>query len=367
MLAKVALTIGLFFPFIGPGTPLGPTHATLADEEPPAQGVEPEGDCSEWSMYVHRPALLNKLVSSTLYAPVAPLPSSLQSPINLPSECVYRASWQTRLNTMAGSRGGANAAAQKIPSGTQVNGVSPGATGANGPGHTQRRHLGQEGRQSSVGGPIGSRQWGPGDGGRPAPPYPLGSPGYGAGATPGQAMMSPAGPMPGSVGPMSAGFGASRPSSVDPYQMSSGPPSVRETCGTGSSLDKAANFPEVSSLLVTLFLSDSQLDIFRDHNFTSCTICVCNMNIKGADVPLYLPSQLLSGPALSGFDDAQYKCTCGFSAVVSIIDSVCKCLLFSHSFFAPYVPNISHSLCMQFSTNCTRHLFDIIPCLPLAK
>lgn len=255
---------------------------------------------------MHRPALLNKLVSSTLYAPVAPLPSSLQAPITLPSECVYRATWQNRINSLAGGRNGTNPTTQK-PSSAGASATTP---AANGPGQLQRRQ--GDNRLN----PAAGRGWGPGGEGRPAPPYPLGSPSYSAGTTPaGQAMMSPAGPMTGSVGPMSVGFGASRPSSVDPYQMSSGPPSVREPCAT--SVDKTANCPEVSGLLVALFLSDSQLDIFRDHNFTSCTICVCNMNIKGADVPLYLPSQLLSGPALNGYDDPQYKCTCGFSAVVS--------------------------------------------------
>ena len=66
--------------------------------------------------------------------------------------------------------------------------------------------------------------------------------------------------------------------------------------------------PEVHSLVVNVCLSDSSLNLFKDHNFDSCNICVCNMNIKGADVGLYLPD-----PS----NEPQYKCACGFSAVVN--------------------------------------------------
>lgn len=52
--------------------------------------------------------------------------------------------------------------------------------------------------------------------------------------------------------------------------------------------------PEASSLLVNVLLYDSSLNIFRDHNFDSCTICVCNAgpkcvgNIRGLDSGIYL-------------------------------------------------------------------------------
>ena len=38
---------------------------------------------------------------------------------------------------------------------------------------------------------------------------------------------------------------------------------------------------QVNSLVVNIMLSDSLLNVFKDHNFDSCPICVCNMNIKG--------------------------------------------------------------------------------------
>ncbi|GFS56681.1 mediator of RNA polymerase II transcription subunit 13 [Nephila pilipes] len=75
----------------------------------------------------------------------------------------------------------------------------------------------------------------------------------------------------------------------------------------------ASSIPEAHSLLVNLVLADSMLNLFKDHNFASCTLCVCNMNTKGADAGINLPSSLIP----SGTDEPQYKCTCGFSAVVN--------------------------------------------------
>ncbi|XP_064647452.1 mediator of RNA polymerase II transcription subunit 13-like isoform X2 [Lineus longissimus] len=68
--------------------------------------------------------------------------------------------------------------------------------------------------------------------------------------------------------------------------------------------------PEAHSLTVNLVLSDTILNLFKDHNFDSCNICVCNMSIKGADVGIYIPESLVS-------QEPQYKCACGFSAVMN--------------------------------------------------
>lgn len=78
---------------------------------------------------------------------------------------------------------------------------------------------------------------------------------------------------------------------------------VSELYGLNSSL------PEINSLVVTLVLSDSMLSIFKDHNFNSCPLCICNMNIKGSDIDVYLPVNLMPN------DEPQYKCSCGFSAI----------------------------------------------------
>ena len=66
--------------------------------------------------------------------------------------------------------------------------------------------------------------------------------------------------------------------------------------------------PEADSLLVNVVLSDSILNLFKDHNFDSCNICVCNMTIKGSDLGVYIPNPT---------GEQEYKCTCGFSAVMN--------------------------------------------------
>ncbi|KAM3874587.1 mediator of RNA polymerase II transcription subunit 13-like [Diretmus argenteus] len=66
--------------------------------------------------------------------------------------------------------------------------------------------------------------------------------------------------------------------------------------------------PEAHSLYAVLLLSDSVLNIFKDRNFDSCCICACNMNVKGADVGVYIPDSTR---------EDQYRCMCGFSAIVN--------------------------------------------------
>ncbi|XP_075900892.1 mediator of RNA polymerase II transcription subunit 13-like isoform X4 [Nelusetta ayraudi] len=78
--------------------------------------------------------------------------------------------------------------------------------------------------------------------------------------------------------------------------------SVEPLARPGSSL------PEAHSLYATLLLSDSVLNIFKDRNFDSCCICACNMNVKGADVGVYIPDSTC---------EDQYRCMCGFSAIVN--------------------------------------------------
>ncbi|XP_017263346.1 mediator of RNA polymerase II transcription subunit 13-like isoform X1 [Kryptolebias marmoratus] len=66
--------------------------------------------------------------------------------------------------------------------------------------------------------------------------------------------------------------------------------------------------PEAHSLYLILLLSDSVLSVFKDRNFDSCCICACNMNVKGADVGVYIPDSTC---------EDQYRCMCGFSAIVN--------------------------------------------------
>ena len=69
-----------------------------------------------------------------------------------------------------------------------------------------------------------------------------------------------------------------------------------------------SQLPEAHSLVANVMLSDSVLNLFRDHNFDSCTLCVCNLNISGGDIGVYLPDT-------TGED--QFSCRCGFSAVMN--------------------------------------------------
>ncbi|XP_034188930.1 mediator complex subunit skuld isoform X4 [Osmia lignaria lignaria] len=82
-----------------------------------------------------------------------------------------------------------------------------------------------------------------------------------------------------------------------------------------------ARAPESNSLIVNILLGDTALNIFRDHNFDSCSLCVCNAgpkvvgNIKGADAGVYLTHSWSAGALYQ--DDDQIRCSCGFSAVVN--------------------------------------------------
>ncbi|XP_055863166.1 mediator of RNA polymerase II transcription subunit 13-like isoform X2 [Biomphalaria glabrata] len=82
---------------------------------------------------------------------------------------------------------------------------------------------------------------------------------------------------------------------------------------TNNSIDNHGTngqLPEAHSLLLNVLLCDSILNLFKDHNFDSCTICVCNADINGSDVSVYLPDT--SKGSSSGF-----KCSCAFSAAVN--------------------------------------------------
>nr|XP_023025414.1 mediator of RNA polymerase II transcription subunit 13-like [Leptinotarsa decemlineata] len=106
--------------------------------------------------------------------------------------------------------------------------------------------------------------------------------------------------------------------------------------------------PEASSLLLNILLTDTTFNIFRDHNFDSCSLCVCNAdgkvvgNIRGADAGIYLlnstsdkhhpqPSSPYPGSNVGqpppyrgmmnddqhGGEDDSISCSCGFSTVVN--------------------------------------------------
>ncbi|XP_016984496.2 mediator of RNA polymerase II transcription subunit 13 isoform X1 [Drosophila rhopaloa] len=95
----------------------------------------------------------------------------------------------------------------------------------------------------------------------------------------------------GGVGP---GAGAGGHMGMMPYTgdagIASGGPAV--AAGPSSLLQE---LPEVNSVLVNILLYDTALNVFRDHNFDSSSVCVCNAdtqkigNIRGADSGVYVP------------------------------------------------------------------------------
>ncbi|XP_023293764.2 mediator of RNA polymerase II transcription subunit 13 isoform X3 [Lucilia cuprina] len=78
-------------------------------------------------------------------------------------------------------------------------------------------------------------------------------------------------------------------------------PSLGYYAGAGSSNSNSNSnsithgLPEVSSVIVNILLYDTALNVFRDHNFDSSTVCVCNAdnqhfgNIRGSDSGVYVP------------------------------------------------------------------------------
>ncbi|CAH8516803.1 unnamed protein product [Heterobilharzia americana] len=96
-----------------------------------------------------------------------------------------------------------------------------------------------------------------------------------------------------------------------------------------------ASLRETNGLLVNLILSDSMLNLFKDHNFDSCNICECTSSILGSEIGLYLSnstsssspcnrSTRISTSAFGGHDLVGVSgfhftrgCKCGFSAVMN--------------------------------------------------
>lgn len=145
---------------------------------------------------------------------------------------------------------------------------------------------------------------GPGSGGPRTPSIPALPP-----ATPTGAASSPAPPAP---------WGRAPP---PPYSPAQYPPPA--------TVHQHQPPPEANSLVVIVLLSDTAFNIFRDHNFDSCTLCVCNAgpkvvgNIRGSDAGMYLisssgsPYSPLSPSPHLPLEEEHIRCNCGFSAVVN--------------------------------------------------
>nr|XP_045597034.1 mediator of RNA polymerase II transcription subunit 13-like isoform X2 [Procambarus clarkii] len=224
---------------------------------------------------VFRPPSVAMFVGSTKYAPLTNLPSQEHKTIiTIPEEWVYKPSWQFSVSDK--SHG---SAPPMVHMGPHHGGPPAG-------GHGQKVGISPiSPMPSSIGGPVSD-----------------GGPGSQRG--------------PGSVGgPASAGppinYELPSPASNQSSYLNKTLPSVEPpTMGLNQ-------VPEANSLIVNIALQDSSVNLFRDHNFDSCTMCVCNNspknvgNIRGNDGTLYLPPTHLS------VEEESIICTCGFSAVVN--------------------------------------------------
>lgn len=227
------------------------------------------------TLVVYRPPTVCMFVGSPKYAPLTNLPSQeYKNIVTLPPEWTYKPTWQYPV---------ADKTHSTVPGMSHMGNlhIGPGAAG-----HNPKVGMSPiSPMTSSIGGPVSD-----------------GGPGSQRG--------------PGSVGgPASAGpplnYDLTSPASNQSSYLSKALPSV-EPPSLGLS-----QVPEANSLIVNIALQDSSVNLFRDHNFDSCTMCVCNNNaknvgnIRGNDGTLYLPPTHLS------VEEESIKCNCGFSAVVN--------------------------------------------------
>ncbi|KAK5641736.1 hypothetical protein RI129_010283 [Pyrocoelia pectoralis] len=258
----------------------------------PNMGSPMDESIEDWS-YVFKPPSASKLVGSSKYAPLTNLPSQNVPPVVMPSHCVYKPSWMQHMEKSI-TQMSTTSVSQPVTS--RPNSVSSNVHQNITPYPSSPLHAGFR---------------------PPPPPYELPSP---ATST-------------------TSSYINKNINSVDPESA----PSIQRT-------------PEASSLIVNILLGDTALNIFRDHNFDSCTLCVCNAgpkvvgNIRGADAGVYLlnsisdrtqcsivqqpssPFPNLVGigqpppyggilsphqPHIPTLDEDLIRCSCGFSAVVN--------------------------------------------------
>ncbi|BES95592.1 Mediator of RNA polymerase II transcription subunit [Nesidiocoris tenuis] len=275
-----------------------------APEPPSLLGSPNHEPIQDWS-YVFKPPVMCKFVGSSKYAPLTNLPSSSLPPVTLPSNCVYKPSW-----------------AQPHPEKSSNSSSSSGNT------NSQNSHSNTSNAITSSSASGGSST-NPG-----SVPNQLGGSlvGLNQPATPG----STSAPSPGVWGgrartPNNAGvMGAAAPA-PPPYSSPATPHQLQYGHGPPKIEPPVPSPPEANSLVVNVLLTDTSFNIFRDHNFDSCTLCVCNAgpkcvgNIRGGDAGLYLPNQGgNSGTPPWGtpsphplMEDEPIRCNCGFSAVVN--------------------------------------------------
>lgn len=269
------------------------TYRDTPSQEPPAQSgagdhlpLVPAAQLSEYridtseSMLSPRHEDTKPIIGCSMFAPLFCLPSQSLPPIKLPEQCYYRPSWMLM---------------PKMEHYTPI--MHTHVTSFLKDGYTNVPSVNtlpdQDYNQmsvttASVGTTVGIL---------PSP------------ATPRFSVPTPRTPRtPRGINTASSGQGSVK---QDGTELSS-PVSTPSTSLPLSSVEPLARsgpaLPEAHSLYFVLLLSDSVLNVFKDRNFDSCCICACNMNVKGADVGVYIPDSTR---------EDQYRCMCGFSAIVN--------------------------------------------------
>ncbi|CAH1098511.1 unnamed protein product [Psylliodes chrysocephalus] len=278
----------------------------------PNMGSPQEENIEDWS-YVFKPPPICKMVGSSKYAPLTNLPSQNLPTVVLPSNFTYKPSWMQHVEKQ-----------QPALQQQQTNNSSS----SNNSSHINNASSNSQSAASSA--VSNSLQQNT----NLFPPSPL----HGGGAGPGGGFRPP--PPPYEM----ASPATSTASSYLNKNLNSVEAAPTPTPGI------AQRTPEASSLVLNILLTDTAFNIFRDHNFDSCTLCVCNAagkvvgNIRGADAGIYLlntpndkqhasaqptspyPGSNMGQPPPYGNmmnddhhsnDEDSIRCSCGFSAVVN--------------------------------------------------
>uniref|UniRef100_A0AAZ3PJ87 Mediator of RNA polymerase II transcription subunit 13 n=1 Tax=Oncorhynchus tshawytscha TaxID=74940 RepID=A0AAZ3PJ87_ONCTS len=270
-------------PSVGSDHPLGPLSSTQLQEyrmevEEGMASPKPE-DIKDFS-FVYRVPSVQPQMGCSIFAPLRTLPSQCLPPLKLPDQCYYRPSWALLPKMEHYS---------SLPPSHHTPFIRDGYVNIPSVGDQEYAQLSASALSVGTTGGI-----------LPSP-----SP-----ATPRFSVPTPRTPRtPRGVGTAS-GQGSVKQEGTG-TELSS-PTSTPSTSLPMSSVAEphtsSPPIPEAHSLYAALLLSDSVLNVFKDRNFDSCCICACNMNVKGADVGVYIPDSTL---------EDQYRCMCGFSAIVN--------------------------------------------------
>ncbi|KAJ6642585.1 Mediator of RNA polymerase II transcription subunit 13 [Pseudolycoriella hygida] len=336
----------------------------------PNLGSPNDEPIEDWS-YVFVPPTISKFVGSSKYAPLMNLPSQSQPIVTLPPNVIYKPSWQQQHN-IANANNNNNT---KIT----INNNNIAEKVQQSPHSLQLQQSQQSSHQQQLMNlPQSAGMLTPNSLSRPSSVTPIsipnmmnyvGGPGINLNSMQHASLrtdMSPISPAAAAGHSFAPNVGGSPMQYArrgllpppPPYEIAVASPAT----STSSYLNKQFNshepptptvsrVPETNALLLNILLYDTALNVFKDHNFDSCTLCVCNAghkcvgNIRGSDSGVYLalpghtldPSSLynsnncgyggygIDSPAgimatnhNAGYlDEDPIKCSCGFSAVVN--------------------------------------------------